>query len=288
MIATAMAAALPAVAESAGIGTMLRQASRNGVYRHPDGQEVRQAEELFVRTLKGEPVVTLKEEWGKLNFDLLEATEGNEQFVLLRERKGYRTGRGFYLVRRGGLSLMLQMPHSFKDEKTRRIGLDMALEGRCTVAAWNTVPRWYDENDSRVDADLAHIGSSYFTALTRAFLRVAPRGTVAQLHGFEGGKRKSSRGADAEVIVSSGTGNATTGVRKAAACLKAGTGVKALVYPTDVRELGGTTNSIGQLMEEFGSSGFIHLEMSSGFRAALRENASMRGVMNRCLEESIR
>ncbi len=288
MIATAIAAALPVVAEGAGIGTLLRQASRDGVYRHPDDRELRQAEELFVRTLKGESAVDLKEGWGKLNFELLEVAEGKEQFILLRERKEYKSGRGFYLLRRGGLPLMLQMPHSFKDEQTRRIGLDMALEGRCMVAAWNTVPRWYEENGSRVDADLAHMDGTYFTALTRAFLRVSPRGTVAQLHGFEGGKRKSRRGADADVIVSSGTKNATAGVRKAAACLGAKSDAKVLVYPDNVRELGATTNVIGRLMADSGSSRFIHLEMSNEFRSGLRKNASLRASLNRCLEEAIR
>lgn len=288
VIAATMAAALPAVAGSSGIGTLLSQASRDGVYRHPGEQELRRAEELFARTLKGEPAAKLKEGWGQLNFDLLEISEGKERFMLLREREGHRRGRGFFLVRRGGLPLMLQMPHSFKDEQTRRIGLDMALEGGGMVAAWNTVPRWYEEGGSRVDADLAHIDSSYFTALTRAFLRVAPSGTVAQLHGFEAGKRKSRQVAAADVIVSSGTNNATAEVRKAAACLGAKAGAKVLVYPIGVRELGGTTNTIGRLMADAGSNRFIHLELSGDFRSGLRKNASLRAVMNRCLEEALR
>lgn len=288
VIAATMAAALPAVAGISGIGTLLSQASRDGVYRHPGEQELRRAEELFARTLKGEQAARLKEGWGKLNFDLLEVSEGKERFIILQEREGHRRGRGFFLVRPGGLPLMLQMPHSFKDEQTRRIGLDMALEGGSMVAAWNTVPRWYDEGGSRVDADLAHIDSSYFTAFTSAFLQVVPRGTVAQLHGFEAGKRKSRRVADADVIVSSGTKTATAGVRKAAACLGSKSAAKVLVYPTGVRELGGTTNTIGRLMADAGSSRFIHLELSGDFRSGLRKKPSLRAAMNRCLEEALR
>lgn len=154
------------------------------------------------------------------------------------------------------------------------------------AAAWNTVPRWYGENGSRVDADLAHHPHSYFTALTRAFLRAAPRGTVAQLHGFDGGKRKSRNGSGADVIISSGSKNVTTGVRKASSCISRVADAKVLVYPADVRELGGTTNSIGLLMRSLGSSRFIHLELSDGFRTWLRKDQSLRAVMNQCLEEA--
>lgn len=288
LIVSAITAILPALAESADIGAMLREASREGVFRESNDRELRRAEELFVRTLKGEPATILREGWRGLNFELHELAGENENFILLREREGHRTGRGFFLVRRGGNPILLQMPHSFKDEQTRRIGLDMALEGRCLVAVWNTVPRWYDERGYRVDADLAHLPDSYFTALTRAFLRVTAAGTVAQLHGFEAGKRKSSPGAKADVIISSGTKSVTSRVRKAAACLAKDSGAKVLVYPTDVRELGGTTNSIAMLMGELGSSGFIHLELSGKFRSELKNSASLRSSMNRCLEEASR
>lgn len=288
VIASAVTATIPVVAECADIGTVLREASRDGIYRQPGDQELLRAEDLFSRTLKGEPAAALKEGWRKLNFEMLTVSAGNGEFLLLREKEGYRTGRGFFLVRRGGIPLLLQMPHSFKDEQTRRIGLDMVMEGRCTTAAWNTVPRWYDENGSRIDADLAHHPHSYFTALTRAFLRVTPRGTVAQLHGFDGGKRTSRSGAGADVIISSGSKNVTTGVRKASSCISRGAGAEVLVYPADIRELGGTTNSIGLLMESLGSSSFIHLEMSDGFRSRLRKDRSLRAVMNQCLEEATR
>lgn len=286
IVASVMATAHPAFAKSDHIGTLLREASNERDYRQPGDRELRRAEELFARTFKGEPLSALKKGWRELDFDLIEVAAGDGPFLLLQESKGHRTGRGFYLIRKSGLALMLQMPHSFKDEQTRRIGLDMAIAGKYAAAAWNTVPRWYDVSGGRIDADLAHKPQSYFTALTQGFLRAFPGGTVAQLHGFEKRKRKSIPGASADVIVSSGTKTVTQEVRKFAACLGEDSGTKVMIYPVDVQELGGTTNTVGRLMKVAGSSGFIHLEMSDEFRTGLRQDESRRTRMNRCLEES--
>lgn len=288
LIASIMAAMLPARAECSDIAALLNEASRERAYRQADNTELRRAEELFAATLKGESPATLKEKWRALNFELEEIAAEKEKLILLKEREGHRTGRGFYLVRQGGIPLMLQMPHSFKDGHTRRIGLDMALTGRCRVAAWNTTPRWYDENGVRIDADLAHHPRSYFTALTRAFAQAVPGGTVAQLHGFEARKRKSASGATADVIVSSGRRTVTSRVRRAAECLAVNTGARILIYPSDVRELGGTSNSIGMLLGNLGNSGFIHLELGASFRDELKESRALRATMNRCLEEAAR
>jgi hypothetical protein len=275
-------------AVSADIEALLHDASRDGRYRQPDDRELKKAEELFVETLSGKPLAALRPGWNELHFDLEEVTERGSTMLLVKEQGGFRTGRGFYLIRRGGIPLLLQMPHSFKDENTRRIGYEMALEGKCTAAAWNTVPRWYDENGTRVDADLAHLGASYFTALTRAFLRVRPAGIVAQLHGFAPEKRKSVRAAQADVIISSGRRSVTQAVRDASGCLGKDPSFKVLVYPTDVRELGGTGNAIGRLMGESGNNGFVHLELSGDLRSKLINSAAKRSLLNQCLAGAIR
>ena len=56
-----------------------------------------------------------------------------------------------------------------------------------------------------------------------------------------------------------------------------------LAYPRDVRELGGTTNRIGQLWRELGREDFLHIELSHALRQRLVGDRGARGEMLACL-----
>ncbi len=54
---------------------------------------------------------------------------------------------------------------------------------------------------------------------------------------------------------------------------------KVKIYPTEVKELGGTTNSQADLMGKQGHDGFLHVEMSLPFRQRLKDEPKLRATM---------
>lgn len=265
------------------LSAVLRDASRDRNFTVPTTAELAQAEQLFAALLAGSEAPELPEMAARLGFDLLQVAAPDARVMV--EKADARRGRGLYAFRAGYLDT-LQIPHAFKDEMTRDIGLALFAEGRFGAAAWNTVPRFYDQDGLRIDADMAHLEATYFNAFTRAVARARPQATVLQIHGFEQGKRKTGDAAAADLILSAGHAHPPESLRKRWQCLLRQTEVKATLYPETSRELGGTTNSQVAVLKSLGYAGFIHAEMSRPLRLALRDNALQRKNLLACLQET--
>lgn len=285
MMVILLAAATTPVCATETVSALLHAASRGGVYAAPAAAELERAQALFQQCFTGCDGAAVRQGWAELGFEVLQAKHGADSLVVLREQPDARLGRGFYVFRpRSNSTTVLQAPHSFKDENTREILLNLLDDGGFRAAAWNTVPRHYVLNGATVDADMAHLKGSYFLAFSRAFARQFASGRLVQLHGFAGEKRRTNSGTAAAIVISSGSAEVTPAVRDTSHCLqRAGLG-EVRVYPTDIRELGATTNSTGQALRAMGHAGFIHLELSATTRRSLLDDQASRTQLLHCLK----
>lgn len=269
----------PALAQESA--ALLSQARKGRLYLPPTRAELAQAEELFTRTLAGEESASLSAAWQTLGFELLALRERDEDFLVVRERLEEQRGRGFYLLRRGASQgICWQAPHSFRDEETGVLALQLMQEGKAAAASWNTAPR---DTLEQSQSDLAHAEESYLTAFTRALLKVRPQLQVAQLHGFAKSNRTSSDGASADLILSRGENQPDASLTALGACLQQALPLPVRLYPSQVKELGGTTNRIGALLRAGGSEGFLHLELSRAMRTLLKTDSAARRALAACL-----
>lgn len=285
----AVVMALPATATTAAtsptLPDVLRAASREGQFSPPSAAELERVEKLFLALAQGAATATLEKEAAALEMEFIRVSSPDAWVV--RETAGARRGRGLFAFRDGGLQNqgVLQVPHSFKDEMTREIGLALFAEGRFAAAAWNTVPRHYQHDGQRIDADMAHLDRTYFMAFTRAMAQAYAGGTILQIHGFDQGKRKSTAAAEADLILSAGHQNPPEQLRRKWRCLSGQFGNKVALYPETARELGGTTNAQVAVLKAMGFDNFIHAEMSRPLRETLRDSSSARAQILGCLQE---
>lgn len=258
---------------------MLREAVRGGDYLAPGKEEMGRAEALFMRLARGATPAEVAAEAEALEMDI--ARTGS--LVVVRESAAARRGRGFFVFRREAGPDGLLVPHGFMDAMTRDIGAKLFEEGSFSAAAWNTVPRAYRRGNERVHADLAHLPDSWFNAFARAVARSWPDGRILQLHGFAPSKRKNATAAEADMIISNGTRTPDEALRRSQRCLNGRLG-KVLLYPTDIRELGGTTNAQGITLRAHGYEGFVHIEASRALRQRLKDSAAARAILLECLQ----
>ncbi|MFC7737634.1 hypothetical protein ACFQX4_17735 [Roseomonas sp. GCM10028921] len=252
--------------------------------------EAAHSEDLFVRILRGDRSPALAQAVRPLGFLLGTLSLGSETLTVLREAAEAETGKGFYVARMpspGIAPVALQAPHRSDDLGTGTIIARLLTgERRFAAAAWNTVPRRYDDpSGRRIDSDLAHAPVSHFNAFTRAFGRAYPGGLVAQIHGFEQGRRNGQASASADMILSGGTSSPGPQVRARAACLRATSEPwEVRLYPDDVRELGGTTNTNAAALRALGGpTEFLHVEMARELRQRLMRESSLRTRLAACL-----
>ena len=67
------------------IRVLLYEAKEGGSYVPADVTELEKAESLFLRTLQGDDVQVLKEEWRAIDFDLIEIREKGKNYLVLQE-----------------------------------------------------------------------------------------------------------------------------------------------------------------------------------------------------------
>lgn len=265
---------------AAAIGPRLAEAIRDGHYSPADADELARAERLFERLAAGSSPEALRAEMRELGV----AVERDGPLVIVREREDARHGRGFYVFRDNARPDVLHVPHGFKDEMTRDIGLALFAEGDFTAAAWNTVPRRYERDGVQVDADVAHLPATWFNAFVRATGRAWPQGRSLQIHGFDAGKRRSAAGADAALILADGTAVPDDALRRQRDCLASRLGREVALYPDDVGELGGTANVQGRTLRGLGYRGFVHIELGRSLRLTLRDDPGARAHLLACLQ----
>lgn len=263
---------LSSVSPAQPLGDLLRVASRDGRYAEPASAELEQARELFRELAAGRYGERSRNLAATLAMELI-AIDGDTW--VLREQAEAKRGRGLFVFRQAGGPLLL-VPHSFKDEMTREIGLALFAEGKFGAAAWNTVPR--------NEADMAHLTQTYFQTFTLALAERQPRNTVLQIHGFDPGKRRTEAAAGMAAILSAGHGYPSGRLRQQVQCLRERLGESIGLYPETVRELGGTGNAQGNALLAMGVQGFVHAELSRGLRGQLLQETSIRRHFLVCLE----
>jgi len=278
---------LPACSGDAGgseLGRLWREARRPAPYIQPPAAQLQAAQRLFRQELLDPAAPGLAGEWASLGMRRIGLHIGKNTCRLIMESAGDRHGRGLYLFcPQAPRAVALQLPHGFKDAHTGRIGLKLAASGEFALVAWNTVPRNYRDQGQYVDADLAHLPESWFTALTRAIAASGRLRQVVQPHGFSQAKRKSAAGRAADFILSAARREASLAVEDLAACLRKQGEKRVRVYPREVRELGALSNREAALLRETGTTGFIHIEMSGAVRKRLAHESTARHRLLACL-----
>lgn len=271
-----------AQAHAPDLPALLGEASREGRFRLPDAGELLLAERLFEAILSGRPDDDIVPLAGALGMHWSKVA-ANTAVHVLHEAPDRREGRGlfaFHRSARGGN--VLQIPHSFKDLRTREIGLALFDEGAFLAAAWNTVPRSAPGASLKSPADMAHQPASYFSAFTRALTRAVHPLRVLQLHGFDASRRKGG----AAAIVSNGSRFSDDALRDFARCLERRSGLQSAVFPDEVNELGGTRNAQAAIVSRRTGQRFIHLEMDRNLRERLVTDAAVRAKLIACLNEN--
>lgn len=213
----------------------------------------------------------------------------DQRYWALVEAPESRRGAGAYIVRVGARpaqepSVLLQAPHAYYDLGTGVLALRLFFaDNRRVVGLFvNTLHRYWDESGDyqrreRSPADVCHRTDHVFQHATASAMRASIRLVVIQLHGFADGERRP------DAIISSGdTSQSAPVVARLADSLKPLVG-KVLRFPEETDELGGTTNAQGRLLSTSRRAHFVHLELSSRVRRALRKSPKKLSDMARVL-----
>lgn len=253
--------------------------SRGGQYVPPSVmalKDVGQLAQTFL--LQGQHDPALAQQAADAGWKLETLCSAGRVYRVLREAADQRQGRGLYLVMADQpeiavQNIMLQVPHRFSDRYTGTLAARWLTVESPKILALATVPRAQKVDGRIIDADLAHLERSVMRHLSAIFLEGLPDLYVVQLHGFDAAKRKTQAGIQADVILSAGHDRGSPRLDRLSACLGGAQLGRVKRYPAEVRELGGTTNTIGQLVHAFDSQGFVHAELSASLRTRLREEA---------------
>ena len=263
-------------------------------FRPWSNTDLRRAESLFEALFSGTELEQQAADWQSLGMEVsTQNLVGGETVYLLSPRIPERQGAGYYFLRRdhltipeGSAEVLLQAPHQFHDRQTGHIAVQMFSEHPARALVLNSAHRKRVANRGSLatNPDLAHNANTLLMSFTRGFIAAHPRGRVVQVHGFNAAKRNTAVGRNAQVIVSGGANWPTALSTQVADCLSQ-TLTNVYLYPRDVSELGGTTNSTANWLAMIGKDQFLHLENSSKMRENLLNNLGVRSLFWSCLSK---
>jgi hypothetical protein len=263
--------------QAAMLESQLKAASGNAGFKAPDQQDLRQIKQQFKDAFNHQESAV---DWHRSAME----SHREADFTVIQEQASKRRGRGFFALRSIKTEhWLLQAPHADSDLYTGKIACRLFLEAPFKAAQWNTVSRKTEVEDSDESADMAHLPDTYWQAFTAAFAETYPNGKIIQLHGYEQKFRKSRAGEASDMILSAGRTDPPQWVKQTAACLKNAFPGRVSLYPMDVKELGGTTNRQGELLQRLGHHGFLHIEMSKKMRQQLLDHSEARNLLIKCL-----
>jgi len=212
---------------------------------------------------------------GKLRPIALEVSSlsaDGQVYWVIRETPPTFRGSGVYALRCGeAVPLVVQIPHSFFDTHTGRVGRVIFKLARARWLFLNTLHRYKGragekQTDSWHPADCAHNPALFFQAMTEGVLAAEPAALFAQLHGFDA----TSRGT--EVILSDGHRGPQVWAERVKS-LWTLPEAKVVVFERNMRELGGLTNVQGDAIAAK-KGRFVHIEMSLPIRTRLSKEAA--------------
>lgn len=269
--------------ESQPLMKLLQQSSENRHYEPASANSLAEIEDRFLRTLQlGHQLSeAMIEEWRAAGWVARELEFHNERCIVIHEEAQRSRGWGFFVLRPKSASrIVLQMPHSFSDQRTREIGMHFFYEGSFAAACWNTVPRKI--------VDVAHVVEHPFSAFTRAMARYRPDLYFVQIHGFDPSSRKTAENRVADLIVSNGNDAPESMVRKTSVLMESAFPfLQVRLYPAQIQELGATTNVQAELLRQLGSRQFIHFEMSRTLRTRMANDSMLRQVFLKNLNDGV-
>ncbi|MCA9211460.1 MAG: hypothetical protein KDB27_00210 [Planctomycetales bacterium] len=271
-------------AANISLAKVLEQASHRADFVKPTDDELNKFYETAVDTIAARsPFEVLHERWQNIGWELSETTLNDSRVWIIHHQSMNRRGAGIFAVRPDAEArILLQSPHSFYDKFTRPIVVRAFERSTVRAAAWNSVHRKVQ--------DVAHDERCFFHEFTRAFLTESQRQQqntfVIQVHGFSQDSRKTTVGSTAEIIVSNGTRFPPNWLRMTAVNLQSVTsGVK--LFPTEVSELGATTNVQAQLVNGHDAA-FMHVELSEPARRKLRRRSDTVDEFLKCVLDAYR
>ncbi len=260
----------------------LHQRERNFIQWN--STDLQRAEELFRAMFNGDFTENIFSAWTQLGMTLTTITNGQTSVYKLAPTAP-REGSGYYLFRSTPSSpIALQAPHQYHDRRTGHIAKLLFFEHSAAALALNSAHRFRVDNraSNAVYADLAHNAASPMMAFTRAFAAVYSDGKIVQIHGFARSKRDNKFNQSKAFIISGGTRWVTPASSKVANCLSQQFSDVAL-FPRDINELGGTTNSMANWLTLIGHKGFIHIEIDAINRKNLLNKRQLRDGFWSCL-----
>ena len=261
-----------AQAANPSLAKTLEIASHRSEFESPTELQLVTFYDLASDTLAANQRLTvLRDRWQTIGWTLTETSINKSRVWIIHDRAQPRRGSGVFVIRPDSTNrIALQCPHSFYDRFTRTITVRLFEQSDIRAAAWNSVHRKV--------CDVAHEDRSYFQEFTRAFIATQPatetNAFIVQIHGFSQAARKTNNGASADIIVSNGTRFPPPWIRVMAINLHM-LSPNVRLFPTQVSELGATTNSQALLSQKHGTS-FLHVELSDPLRRQLRrQNAAI-------------
>lgn len=279
-LAALFASLLPSVAMSSPepiltqAYSQVRKESAGTRYVAPQPSELEATEDLFVRLLQGQDAALLEALAIKGGWTLRTERNAGRSVVVVSELPTGRRGRGLYAFFDQGHHA-LQAPHVPSDMLTGEILLRYGNDSLPRALAWNSVPRSV--------VDLAHLDRTDFIAFSRAFARVNPGEKIIQFHGFDSDRRKTNAAAESAAIVSAGHSQPGRELKNAVGCMNLKLDSVTRLYGVDVKELGGTTNSVVHALRAMGYEHFIHLEINLSLREQLLADTNKRKALFDCL-----
>lgn len=247
---------------------VFKDSIENAQLKLPDEDEIASFKELMKKTLGSQSISSeLTQQWEREGWECHYI--GESRVLVVAEKSSQRWGRGIYMLRPKSVSrIVLQAPHRFNDAKTGVIARKIFEEHDVWAVGFNTI--------HRKELDLAHCDRHYFNAFTEAVVEVRPRAVTLQLHGFSNAT-KTNAGKIAQLIVSDTNKFPGRHARRVAEEFKVNFGKShTRLFPIETQWLGGTDNRQAKLIQQRGSTGFLHLEMNPEFRQQLASNASIR------------
>ena len=229
-------------------------------YAAPTAEQADRLRDIVERLLRGGAgeVASARQSASTIGFEVVDAPEVLGAIVV---RETANHGGGAYLLRLGSSSrLLVEAPHTFYDSGTFPIACELFQRAGARALFVNTVHRYKGAPPTRrgsIRPTSPTRRGSLFQAATVGFVKVVPKVTVVQLHGFGAAEGRG------RAVISAGErkpGDALVARVQGSFQQILGDGI--LRYPEDSSELGATTNVQGAAVRDAGGR-FLHVEMGS-------------------------
>ena len=249
----------------------LRKNGKTGDFRPPNTSEDTTFRQWFSQVVakldSGEPMPAAPS-----GFTIESISQMPGVWVIGEDPSAKRGAGAFVLRAKPKNDVIVEAPHTFYDLGTLDIARAIFEKKQCRALVINTVHRYRgkdvkgDDDDGGSPSDVAHVEHSFFQIAHEELSRTFAHSPVVQIHGFA-----DSKAPGAAIVSASGTNGPASGVARS---LKQSSVLPTvLLYPDDVKVLGGMTNMQARWSAKNGR-GFVHIELSASTRERLRRESA--------------